>query len=239
MFTFNYQNKKEVLLVSLYRWKKWKHRNIKSLDLGFTVFEWELGFRPIAWARACVPSYPLLSLRGEGPIPSLTGTLLTSDPRILTNVLKFGPWVIVTNVNLNHLLCAVYGNVDFNRQVCRRASTDCGHVFLLSPPECLYVFPCHWNYRPDHCMYGSNCKRAELEGVSVLHGNRGVYHDDKQPTFKALYEAIRDVSMFLLPFSRHVLTARSSVGALVIFFFEGQILPHKHWTIPVFPKLRN
>lgn len=70
-------------------------------------------------------------------------------------------------------------------------------VFLpLLPPECLYVFPCQWNYRPDHCMYGSNCKEAEREGVSVLHGNRGVYHDDKQPTFRALYEAIRDVSVF-------------------------------------------
>lgn len=45
-------------------------------------------------------------------------------------------------------------------------------------------------------MYGSNCKEAEREGVSVLHGNRGVYHDDKQPTFRALYEAIRDVSVF-------------------------------------------
>ncbi|KAJ7403237.1 Glucoside xylosyltransferase 2 [Pitangus sulphuratus] len=49
-----------------------------------------------------------------------------------------------------------------------------------------------WNYRPDHCMYGSNCRGAEEEGVSILHGNRGVYHDDKQPTFKALYEVIRD-----------------------------------------------
>lgn len=43
-------------------------------------------------------------------------------------------------------------------------------------------------------MYGSNCRGAEEEGVSILHGNRGVYHDDKQPTFKALYEVIRDVS---------------------------------------------
>ncbi|XP_055116428.2 glucoside xylosyltransferase 2 isoform X2 [Symphalangus syndactylus] len=64
-------------------------------------------------------------------------------------------------------------------------------IFYLNP-ECLYVFPCQWNYRPDHCMYGSNCREAEHEGVSVLHGNRGVYHDDKQPTFRALYEAIRD-----------------------------------------------
>lgn len=65
----------------------------------------------------------------------------------------------------------------------------------LTLAECLYVFPCQWNYRPDHCMYGSNCKGAEEEGVSILHGNRGVYHDDKQPTFKTLYEVIRDVSL--------------------------------------------
>ncbi|XP_019482090.1 PREDICTED: glucoside xylosyltransferase 2 isoform X2 [Hipposideros armiger] len=69
---------------------------------------------------------------------------------------------------------------------------DLLNIIFYFNPECLYVFPCQWNYRPDHCMYGSNCREAELEGVSVLHGNRGVFHDDKQPTFKALYEAIRD-----------------------------------------------
>uniref|UniRef100_A0A8C6FDT2 UDP-D-xylose:beta-D-glucoside alpha-1,3-D-xylosyltransferase n=3 Tax=Monodon monoceros TaxID=40151 RepID=A0A8C6FDT2_MONMO len=69
---------------------------------------------------------------------------------------------------------------------------DLLNIIFYFNPECLYVFPCQWNYRPDHCMYGSNCRAAEREGVSVLHGNRGVYHDEKQPTFKALYEAIRD-----------------------------------------------
>lgn len=44
-------------------------------------------------------------------------------------------------------------------------------------------------------MYGSNCKGAEEEGVSILHGNRGVYHDDKQPAFKVVYDAIHDVSI--------------------------------------------
>lgn len=63
-----------------------------------------------------------------------------------------------------------------------------------SPPECLFIFPCQWNYRPDHCMYGSNCRGAEKDGVSILHGNRGVYHDDKQPAFKVVYDAIREVS---------------------------------------------
>lgn len=71
-------------------------------------------------------------------------------------------------------------------------------------------------------MYGSNCKEAELEGVSVLHGNRGVYHDDKQPTFKALYEAIRDVSVLLPLFNRHV---HISISVLVTIPFEGQIIP--------------
>uniref|UniRef100_A0A3Q4I911 Glucoside xylosyltransferase 2 n=1 Tax=Neolamprologus brichardi TaxID=32507 RepID=A0A3Q4I911_NEOBR len=56
----------------------------------------------------------------------------------------------------------------------------------------LFIFPCQWNYRPDHCMYGSNCKGAEEEGVSILHGNRGVYHDDKQPAFKVVYDAIHN-----------------------------------------------
>ncbi|CDQ61687.1 unnamed protein product [Oncorhynchus mykiss] len=41
-------------------------------------------------------------------------------------------------------------------------------------------------------MYGSNCKGAEEEGVSILHGNRGVYHDDKQPAFKVVYDAIHE-----------------------------------------------
>ncbi|XP_041048567.1 glucoside xylosyltransferase 2 isoform X1 [Carcharodon carcharias] len=69
---------------------------------------------------------------------------------------------------------------------------DLLNIIFHDNPEYLYVFPCQWNYRPDHCMYGSNCRGAEDQGVSILHGNRGVYHDDKQPAFKAMYEAIRD-----------------------------------------------
>ncbi|XP_055069059.2 glucoside xylosyltransferase 2 [Misgurnus anguillicaudatus] len=69
---------------------------------------------------------------------------------------------------------------------------DLLNIIFHYNPECLYIFPCQWNYRPDHCMYGSNCKSAEEEGVSVLHGNRGVYHDDKQPAFRAVYDAIHE-----------------------------------------------
>ena len=60
--------------------------------------------------------------------------------------------------------------------------------------EKLYTFACHFNYRPDHCMYMSNCKSAEDKGISVVHGSRSSYHNDKQPAFKAVYQALRDVS---------------------------------------------
>ncbi|XP_043564984.1 glucoside xylosyltransferase 1 isoform X1 [Chiloscyllium plagiosum] len=68
---------------------------------------------------------------------------------------------------------------------------DLLNIIFHQNPESLFIFPCQWNYRPDHCMYGSNCKAAEDEGIFVLHGNRGVYHDGKQPAFRAVYEAIK------------------------------------------------
>ncbi|XP_053834833.1 glucoside xylosyltransferase 1 isoform X3 [Vidua macroura] len=71
---------------------------------------------------------------------------------------------------------------------------DLLNIMFFHNPESLYVFPCQWNYRPDHCIYGSNCKAAEEGGIFILHGNRGVYHDDKQPTFRAVYEAIKNYS---------------------------------------------
>ncbi|NWW06795.1 GXLT1 xylosyltransferase, partial [Oreocharis arfaki] len=71
---------------------------------------------------------------------------------------------------------------------------DLLNIMFFHNPESLYVFPCQWNYRPDHCIYGSNCRAAEEEGIFILHGNRGVYHDDKQPTFRAVYEAIKNYS---------------------------------------------
>ncbi|XP_026222190.1 glucoside xylosyltransferase 1 isoform X1 [Anabas testudineus] len=71
---------------------------------------------------------------------------------------------------------------------------DLINIIFHHNPESLYVFPCQWNYRPDHCIYGSNCQQAEQEGVFILHGNRGVYHDDKQPAFRAVYQAIQKYS---------------------------------------------
>uniref|UniRef100_A0A3Q3EQS1 Glucoside xylosyltransferase 1 n=1 Tax=Labrus bergylta TaxID=56723 RepID=A0A3Q3EQS1_9LABR len=81
---------------------------------------------------------------------------------------------------------------------------DLLNIIFNQNPESLYVFPCQWNYRPDHCIYGSNCEQAEQEGVFILHGNRGVYHDDKQPAFRAVYEAIHKVKS-AFPTRNHLL----------------------------------
>ncbi|KAE8615809.1 hypothetical protein XENTR_v10008625 [Xenopus tropicalis] len=68
---------------------------------------------------------------------------------------------------------------------------DLLNIMFSHNPESLFVFPCQWNYRPDHCIYGSNCHEAE-GGIFILHGNRGVYHDRKQPAFRAVYDAFRN-----------------------------------------------
>ena len=67
-------------------------------------------------------------------------------------------------------------------------------VLLCLPKEMLYVYSCDWNYRPDHCMYMHICDGAVKNGVSVLHGSRRVWFNDKQPAFKAIYNAFKVVS---------------------------------------------
>lgn len=58
--------------------------------------------------------------------------------------------------------------------------------------ELVYVYSCEWNYRPDHCMYQNNCQSALHNGVYVIHGNRGVFHNHKQPAFRLTYNIIKD-----------------------------------------------
>ena len=44
-------------------------------------------------------------------------------------------------------------------------------------------------------MYGSNCKAAEMNGISVIHGSRAVFHGDKQPFFRAIYDAVSQCTL--------------------------------------------
>ena len=43
-------------------------------------------------------------------------------------------------------------------------------------------------------MYMSVCKPAEQNGAFILHGCRRVMHNDKQPAFRAVYNAFSAVS---------------------------------------------
>merc|ERR1719376_1270797 len=72
---------------------------------------------------------------------------------------------------------------------------DLINIYCSHYPEKLFVYPCQWNYRPDHCMYSQTCHSAVEEGVAVLHGNRRAFLNDKQPAFKAVYGAIADFDL--------------------------------------------
>lgn len=73
---------------------------------------------------------------------------------------------------------------------------DLLNIYFHDHPGRLYIFPCSWNYRPDFCMMeglGNLCPEAETSGVSLLHGNRQVFHKSKaQPEFKAIYDAYKN-----------------------------------------------
>ncbi len=70
----------------------------------------------------------------------------------------------------------------------------CNFQSSLTFTERLYVYPCEWNFRPDHCMNGIHCESANQNGASIIHGNREVFQNNKQPAFKAVYQGFRDVS---------------------------------------------
>ncbi|XP_071505879.1 glucoside xylosyltransferase 1-like [Diadema antillarum] len=61
-------------------------------------------------------------------------------------------------------------------------------------PQGIFSYPCEWNYRSDHCAY-KNCHRASQQGIAVIHGSRGVYHSQKTPAFRAIYETFRDYTL--------------------------------------------
>ncbi|XP_025416077.1 glucoside xylosyltransferase 1 [Sipha flava] len=67
---------------------------------------------------------------------------------------------------------------------------DIINVIFHYHPDKVYVYPCRYNYRSDHCMYMSNCKSAEEYGVAVLHGSRSTFRTKKQPAFRALFNAM-------------------------------------------------
>uniref|UniRef100_G3MTQ1 UDP-D-xylose:beta-D-glucoside alpha-1,3-D-xylosyltransferase n=1 Tax=Amblyomma maculatum TaxID=34609 RepID=G3MTQ1_AMBMU len=64
---------------------------------------------------------------------------------------------------------------------------DLLNILFSAHPERLLLFPCQWNYRPDHCMYGAHCRGGP---PAVVHGSRRAFIKDSEPAFRALYQAM-------------------------------------------------
>ncbi|KAI2648677.1 Glucoside xylosyltransferase 1 [Labeo rohita] len=87
---------------------------------------------------------------------------------------------------------------------------DLLNIIFHHNPESLLVLECQWNYRPDHCIYGSNCISAEQHGVYVLHGNRGFPFDEDpvRGLLLPLEEKLKSTDHTYCGRSRHAFTKR-------------------------------
>jgi UDP-xylose:glucoside alpha-1,3-xylosyltransferase len=68
---------------------------------------------------------------------------------------------------------------------------DLINIYFWYNPNQLFIMPCEFNYRPDHCMYTSLCNVEN--GVKVIHGSRGSFHKIDQPVFSTIYDSIQKV----------------------------------------------
>ena len=82
-----------------------------------------------------------------------------------------------------------------HRSAIQLADQDLINIYFHHFPEQLYLFPCNWNYRTDHCPNLSRCEVAEENGIFALHGSRSTFQNGRQPTFRAMYQVIRDHSL--------------------------------------------
>ncbi|GAB6022327.1 hypothetical protein CHUAL_006449 [Chamberlinius hualienensis] len=105
---------------------------------------------------------------------------------------------------------------------------DILNIYFHNHRDKLYVYPCEWNYRPDHCMYASICKSAEKNGVATLHGNRGVFHTNKHPAFRIIHETFQKYNLgenvrtgLLEPLKKHLRkTAHTNCGKVYPLFLK-------------------
>ncbi|XP_030035726.2 glucoside xylosyltransferase 1 isoform X2 [Manduca sexta] len=98
----------------------------------------------------------------------------------LTRMRNFG-WVdYVTPIMLRWKLNIPWGDQDII------------NIIFHYHERTVYVLSCRYNYRSDQCMYGDACSDAATQGVFLLHGSRGAFHNNKQPAFQAIYKAINE-----------------------------------------------
>lgn len=87
---------------------------------------------------------------------------------------------------------------------------DIINILFYYHPDKLHIMPCEYNYRPDHCMYMSICNTSHT-GIKLIHGNRGYFHSNKQPLFKAIYSAIESYQLGTNAYTNFLLPLRSAL----------------------------
>ncbi|KAF2361052.1 Glycosyl transferase family 8 [Trinorchestia longiramus] len=80
------------------------------------------------------------------------------------------------------------------KQHIRWGDQDLINILFHFHPELVYMLDCSYNYRPDHCMYGSVCGPALKTGAKIIHASRRAAFTEKFPPFRDVYNAVAEFS---------------------------------------------
>lgn len=129
-----------------------------------------------------------------GPLGVNSGVMLMN----LTRMRLFGWEEKILPIHKKYKLKITWGDQDLI------------NILFYFHPDKLYVFPCEYNYRPDHCMYMSVCNASN--GVQIMHGNRGYFHSDKQPVFSTIYRAMESYQLGKDPYRQFLLPLEEALA---------------------------
>lgn len=106
------------------------------------------------------------------------------------------------NLKWENELISIYN--DYNSKIAY-GDQDILNIYFHRHMKSLFFLSCDWNYRPLHCIHGNLCSKAKRNGVSLMHGNHGVFRDKKVlPEFFAVYDAYSDYEFFHDVFQKDV-----------------------------------
>lgn len=71
---------------------------------------------------------------------------------------------------------------------------DVINVYFYQYPEKYLMLPCKWNFLTAHCNNKSFCDSAEKDGIALLHGSKGCFHNDYELAFRAIYLSFKTYS---------------------------------------------
>jgi UDP-xylose:glucoside alpha-1,3-xylosyltransferase len=97
---------------------------------------------------------------------------------------------------------------------------DVLNVFFNHHPEKLLPLPCHWNYRHDHCTASGHCWESGVHGVSLLHGNKGMFLNPEGAEFKIIYDILNQLQL------RDILSSQVSLKRVFIDKTISSLINH-------------